>query len=132
MTTTYKEFRITSTYKGDKKADWGNDVANWNRHIITVTNIATNLYTKFEFWSSIARPVIETDYDLLNAFYCFVGDAISGNMNFAEFCSEFGFDEDSRKAERIWKACRHSMEKLTRIYDGDIYDLCNDLAEIAA
>ena len=51
--------------------------------------------------------------------------------SFENFCSEYGYDEDSRKAENTWKACKRSAEKLARIYDGDIYDLANELQEIA-
>lgn len=33
-------------------------------------------------------------------------------MDFSEFCSEFGYDEDSRTAERTFKACKHQAERL--------------------
>jgi hypothetical protein len=98
---------------------------------VTVTNTETENEIEFDFWASIAKPELESEYDILNAFYCFISDAISGTYTFEEFCSEFGYDEDSRRAEKIWKECKKSYGKLISIFDGDIYDLANELQEIA-
>ncbi len=56
-----------------------------------------------------------SEKDLLNALYCFVSDAESGEEPFEDFCANFGYDEDSRTAERIYKACKKSAEKLQRL-----------------
>lgn len=47
-------------------------------------------------------------------------DADSGSMDFAEFCREFGYDEDSRKAEKTWKACVAMKRKVDRFFGEDI------------
>lgn len=130
MTETYKGFRITATYTGSKKAPWDSP-ENRNHNRVTVTNTETGKRTGFDFWTSIAKPQMETRYDVLNAFYAFVDDAISGEMSLSDFCYEFGYDDDSIAASRIWKACKRNNAKLRRIYDGDIYDLANELQEIA-
>ena len=130
MTYEFNGFRITATYKGDKPAKWSNG-ENWNNHWVSVTNAKTGKRTGFDFWASIMRPQLSSRYDVLNAFRCFVDDAISGDMTFHEFCGEFGYDEDSRTAEKTWKSCKKAKEKLTRIYDGDIYDLINSLEDFA-
>lgn len=126
---TYKQFEIKATYKGTKKAEWSSD--NFNNHMITVTNTETKEKITFEFWASNARPKLNREYDILNAFYCFVSDAVGGSESFEYFCSEFGYDTDSRKAEKIYRKCKKQLEKLNKIYDGDIYDLVNNLSEIA-
>lgn len=131
MKTTFKNFLINSTFKGDKVAPWSDKQQNYNNHTITVTNTETEQKISFEFWGSIMKPEVKTEDELLNAFYCFVSDAVSGNYSFNEFCGEFGYDEDSRKAEKTWKACKKSLEKLNKIYNGDVYDLANELQEIA-
>lgn len=128
---TFENFRIHAEYTGSKKADWGDKTENWNHHHITVTNKDTKQQTTFDFWASIANPRVNTRYDILNAFYCFISDAISGDMTFKEFCSEFGYDEDSRRAEKTWNACVKAHDKLQRIYPGDIYELADRLQEIA-
>ena len=131
MKTNFKNFEIQSEYTGSKKAEWSNNTENWNHHEVIVTNTESNEQTTFDFWASIANPELSSEYDVLNAFYCFVGDAVSGSYSFEEFCSEFGYDTDSRKAEKTWKACQESYNNLLNIYDGDIYDLVNELSEIA-
>jgi len=131
MTATYKNLRVTSTYQGDKVAPWDDKQQNYNNHVITVTNTENGAVTRFDFWGSIANPELTKEYDVLNALYCFVSDAVSGKENFENFCAEFGYDTDSRTAERTWKACKKSLEKLQRIYSGDIYDLANELSEVA-
>ena len=127
MKATFKNFTVNANYKGDKEASFIS--GNWNNHLVTVTNNDNKQRCTFEFWASIMRPELDSEYDVLNAFYCFVGDAISGKMDFEEFCSEFGYDNDSRTAERTWKACKRAAAKLERIYDGDIYDLANELGD---
>jgi hypothetical protein len=99
--------------------------------MITVTNTETGNKATFEFWASVAHPQLNREYDILNAFYCFVTDAVSGSYSFDDFCSEFGYDTDSKSADKIHKKCKKSLEKLQKIYDGDIYDLANDLQEVA-
>jgi len=99
--------------------------------MITVTNLETKEKIRFEFWASMAHPIIKTEYEILNAFYCFVGDAVSGSYDFEEFCSELGYNIDSRQAEKIYKKCIKQNDKLSKIYDGNIYDLINELQEVA-
>ncbi len=126
---TFKNFEIKASYKGTKKADWSSD--NFNNHMVTVINKETAQKITFEFWASVAHPVLNREYDVLNAFYCFVSDAVSGSESFEEFCSNFGYDSDSRTAEKIYRKCKKQLEKLNKIYDGDIYDLVNELQEVA-
>jgi hypothetical protein len=54
---------------------------------------------------------------------------MSGEQDFESFCADFGYDTDSRKAEKIWNACRASNRKAKRIIDGDLYTLANALNE---
>jgi hypothetical protein len=58
------------------------------------------------------RPVPPHAADVL---YSLVRDAEAGNMTFCEWCSELGFDTDSRKAEATYRACQDSADKLARV-----------------
>jgi hypothetical protein len=122
----FKNFTVKANYKGDKKASWGD---NWNNHLVTVTNTDNKKRCTFEFWSSIANPELNEEYDILNSFYTFVSDAVGSDQTFENFCGEYGYNEDSREAEKIYRKCQKSLEKLKRIYDGDIYDLLSELGE---
>ena len=72
-----------------------------------------------------------TDDDLKGALRCIVDDALYGQMDFEEFCGELGYDEDSRNAEKIHKACIKTSEELQSIGIGgdDLYTIVNDLSE---
>lgn len=52
---------------------------------------------------------------------CLVSDVPSGEMSFEDFCSSFGSDPDSRKAERTWKACKRLAPKV-RQFLGEHFD----------
>jgi hypothetical protein len=129
--TRYENFTISATYTGSKQAPWTSGPANWNHHYITVSNRINGKRTRFDFWASIAQPELRKRYDLLHAFYCFITDALSGQQEFDEFCSEFGYDVDSIDAHRTWQACKRAAAKLERIYPDDLFDLANELQDIA-
>jgi hypothetical protein len=46
---------------------------------------------------------------------------IESARDFADWCSEYGYDTDSRKAERIYKACQRQAERLRYLLSDD-YD----------
>lgn len=139
-TVKYQNFKITSSEnKYDKLAPWENNYSNYNHHVITVINTETKKRTSFDFWASIRNPELETEYDILNAFYCFVSDAVAGIGTFDDFVSEFGYEINSlngyRNARDTWKACKRALEKFKRVsgYDeSEIYDFINYLSEIAS
>ena len=48
-------------------------------------------------------------------------DGIESSRNFTDWCNEYGYDTDSRTAERIYKACKRQTDKL-REFLGNQYD----------
>lgn len=45
--------------------------------------------------------------------------------DFESFCDEFGYDDDSRSAEQIWRACVKEYKQLTRIFtEKQMEELC--------
>lgn len=69
------------------------------------------------------------DYpDLADVVYSFISDAECGDMNFDEFCDNFGYDEDSIRAKKIHEACDDTRRGLRHIgISGDIF---NELLEL--
>jgi len=63
-----------------------------------------------------------TVYDLLD---CLASDActIENAPTFEEFARDLGYDEDSRKAERIYKVCQKQTEKLRQFLGEDAFAL---------
>jgi len=124
METTFKGYRINATYLGNKASPW--DEHNYNNHRVTVSKGGKR--TSFEFWASIANPELRSPSDLREAFGCFLSDACAGLQSFDDFCSDFGYDTDSRKAEKTYRACERAWEKAKRILgDDDVYDMSNAL-----
>lgn len=56
----------------------------------------------------------EVKNDLLYSFLCCVGSEIYCPILFEDFCLEFGYDEDSRQAEKIHKKCLEFKGKLLK------------------
>ncbi len=51
---------------------------------------------------------------------CLMSDASSGESgSFEEFCSEFGYSTDSRRAETTYRACQASAKAMRRILGSD-------------
>ncbi len=48
--------------------------------------------------------------------------------SFEEFCSEFGYDNDSIKASKIWEGCLVQTRNLHRVFPSEEAQTC--LAEI--
>ena len=134
---TYKNFKISAKLQGAEINKAWNDKEPRNKYFVYVTNTESGQKTRFTFWDSAnnARAgVILDNGELLSAFYCFVSDACSGLYSFSDFCNEFGYDEDSRSAERIFKACQRAYKSFSRVSgldDSSIYDFINELQEIA-
>ena len=113
MKTNYNEFTISARFDNSKAAIW--DSANFNHNVVTVKNNDNGKRTTFDFWGSRVEPEVKTENDLLYVFYCFLSDAISGMSYFEAFCDDYGYDTDSRTAEKAWRACRRSWEKFFRL-----------------
>ena len=67
----------------------------------------------FPFWNSInAKEEPPSAYTVLA---CISSD-VNCPETFADFCSGYGYDEDSRKAEQTFKRCRALAEKLQAFF----------------
>ena len=135
-----KEFMISAKFTGDVEGfpfDDGRDRMMHNRFRVRVTrNVSGEKITRsFQFYGSAAdwgkgETKLEGT-DLLCAFRAFLEDSASGAENFEEFCGEYGYDTDSRNAERIWRECKKSTKKLLDlgVYESETCDLINALSD---
>lgn len=51
-----------------------------------------------------------------------VSDASCAQEDFEDFCSNFGYDVDSREAYKTWKACQSINERLPKILTADEWE----------
>lgn len=135
--TIYKNFKISAKFQGvEVNKTFGTEPN--TKYFVYVTNTETGAKTRFTFWDSVANTKngITTlgDDSALTAFYCFVSDALSGCNTFSDFCGEFGYNEDSRSAYRIYAACKRAFKSWARVSgmdEGETCDFLNELQEIA-
>ena len=60
-----------------------------------------------------AEPVLASVLESL------ANDYDPSDLTFEEFCSECGYDEDSRKAEKVYRALRKETQALDRLFGED-------------
>jgi len=51
-----------------------------------------------------------------DVLHCLLSDWDAGEQSFEEFCSDMGYDEDSRRAEKVWQTCRKAAERTARLF----------------
>ena len=118
----YKQFTVTARYLKEVEHFPNEGIQTnglHNQFMVTVKNTETKTRRAFVFTGSIADWKLGKDYmdtnDLKDALACLMSDAFSGEMSFKEFCSEFGYDTDSRKAYRIYEACKKQAAKVAAL-----------------
>lgn len=129
----FKNIRVSARYVGNEAAPFNPD--NYHNHRVRVYNVDNRKRTSFKFWASVMNPELCSRYEVLNALYCFVSDAVSGLDSFEDFCRNFGYDPDSRSAYKIWQICQRSSVKALRVFGlsrSELYEFLNALSEIAA
>jgi len=118
---------IDSNFLGNKLWEASEKQQNYNNHIVTISH--NKKKCNFDFWGSIMNPEISNNEENIFAFYCFLSDSIGAMESFEGFCDTFGYNTDSRNAEKIYKACQKSLKKIERVFDCDLYELSNEIQE---
>ena len=80
---------------------------------------------RFNYWMGSAHTKTPSKRDVL---YSFVMDDVSG-MNFEDFCSEFGYDNNSKKALRIFEACKEQTKNFYRLFNEEERKILRELLE---
>ena len=110
-----KKVRMTAEYGArldyDQRDDWQKTATDWR----CTLRYRGRRYS-FDFFQG---PAICREPDVEGCLDCLLSDASAGEQSFEEFCSEFGYDPDSRKAERIHKACVKVAQGLRRMLGDD-------------
>lgn len=88
-----------------------------SRNIYSVCLFRTdkNSAVYFKFGDSIANAQEGKEPDVYSILAC-VGSDYWTPDTFKEFCGEYGYNEDSRKAEKLFKVCRQQAEKIQSIF----------------
>jgi hypothetical protein len=95
--TTYEEFML-DTWKQKPQANFKDK------------ELQAQVAAKLAKYQKVAPSLSDVMQSLLGD-----GDAFFSGLTFEEWCSSFGYDSDSRKAEAIYKVCDETGRKLSRI-----------------
>jgi hypothetical protein len=68
---------------------------------------------------------IADDPDAASVISALLSDANAGAGTFEEFCSDMGYDSDSRKAEKTWRACKRINPQIRRLLGADFDQFAN-------
>ena len=100
----------------DDRDEWQRRATPW-----TVTLRYQRRQYTFPFWTGSARGNPET----FDAAYCILSDAsgVENAWDFEDWASNYGWDTDSRKAERIYRACQAVARNVKRLLGDDLAEL---------
>ena len=79
--------------------------------------ISANGHRYTMHWSQ--GPAITDEPDAADVLDALASDASNTEAGFENFAAEYGYDEDSRKAERIYRACVGVRKALFRLFGDD-------------
>lgn len=125
--------------KGSKQSPWAKECPSGHHYRVTIyrkdqyrkgamvpdteANDNPSGRVSFDFWGSVndrKNGVDPSAYDVLS---CISGD-VHCPLTFEDYCSEYGADEDSRKAEATFKRCLAFSKKLQAFFtEGELEEL---------
>ena len=122
MTQTIKQFIKNNNIKMTvKKIDERKDIK-WddaNHFKCTLKNGSKSISINFSQGYGIKNdPELELVLDALRT------DFISSG-SFQDFCDNFGYDQDSIEASKIYKACLKNTEKVKKLFNGSLNNFLN-------
>jgi hypothetical protein len=119
---TPKEFRKAYDVKVKGKFhDNTKDADGWEHTAYKVKVTHGDRVVKFKFRMGLAH----TDFDKDGALYALASDASAGQHGFVDYCEEYGYDQDSIKAHKTWRACRRMREQADALCTSE--DMWQDL-----
>lgn len=109
--------KVVVEHACEKSSPWG-DGCDYEKHNrVKVVNLKTRRRCSFDFWGSVVEPNQESSSGVISAISCYAndGNAFTCSRNLIDFCNEFGYDTDSRKAEKAYKGCEKADRDLSRV-----------------
>jgi hypothetical protein len=91
-----------------------------NKWSVSFVDNTTSSAVSFDYYTGtglqhMGKPVPPCAADVL---FCLLNDRSAVGQTFEEWASDYGYDTDSRAAERIYNACIMNANKLDSIFSG--------------
>lgn len=122
------KYGITFSFKlaNTKTPDWKDDYRPVNHFVATFKRGKNKV--SLDYFDSINNYQKDiTEISAYSALTC-CSSEINCPDTFEDFCSEFGYEEDSRKAEKTFRALKKFSDKLKKFFDTE--EIRDDLSEI--
>ena len=110
----------------DMDDEWKKEANKWQVKLVYFDKEhVTNFYIGSGLVDEMGRPKKPTKKDIL---YSMIMDDVS-DMNFNDFCDNFGYDKDSIKALKIYNACLKETEAYYDMFDDEERELLKELLQ---
>ncbi|WP_223699744.1 hypothetical protein [Pseudomonas aeruginosa] len=93
---------------------------------VDIRRLAPNILARVEWEKRHIKPVAPKAVCILSSL---VRDCDVGGSTFEEFCGDFGYDKDSRKALDTYMACQEITSKLRRFFSQEEVETIRSLVE---
>lgn len=105
--------RVDSRPGGDS---WEADASHWR---VTLMRHRESICVFYSMGSAHT-----SEPDIRDVFYSLLIDSDSGGESFGDWCANYGYDTDSRKAEKTHRACKRIAAGLARLFsESELRDL---------
>jgi hypothetical protein len=118
-----KPMKITSVYVGEEK-HFDNDTIQ-DRFVVTLEYQGRTMTVDFYMGIGHRKP-LRKGYPtkprapkVENVLYCLLLDSTALDLTFDEWCGEYGYDTDSRRAYKIFDQCNDQGKQLKRLLGKD-------------
>ena len=110
----------------DIKDEWKKGANKWQVKLVYFNKVyITYFYMGSGLVDEIGKPKEPTKEDIL---FAMIMDDVS-NKNFNDFCDEFGYNNDSIKALKIYKACLKETKAYYNMFDSEEREVLKELLQ---
>lgn len=100
----------------DMKDEWKKGANKWQIKLVYFDKIyVTDFYMGSGLVDKIGKPKEPTKKDVL---YSMIIDDVS-DLDFNDFCNEFGYNNDSIKALKVYEACKRETKAYYDMFDSE-------------
>lgn len=110
----------------DMKDEWKKGTNKWQIKLVYFDKIyVTDFYMGSGLVDGMGRPKKPTKKDILSAM---IMNDVSG-LDFNDFCNEFGYNNDSIKALKVYEACKRETKAYYDMFDSEEREILRELLE---
>ena len=110
----------------DTKDEWKKRANKWQIKLVYFDKIyVTDFYMGSGLVDKMGKPKKPTKEDVL---YSMIMDDVS-DLDFNDFCNEFGYNNDSIKALRVYEACKRETKAYYNMFDSEEREVLRELLE---